>query len=216
MRIWIRSELRDALAEFYTAWGEIAGEEVVCHAVVQHRSLLRYAFAGWRTAIRKPPRAGCYRRASTVGGSSGSQLACCNRLRSPITGRVVRGNFALEPEFDDLLREVANAWGSEAPDETLDWLERLPNSRVKSETIDSCSGAGRRRSGKASTPTRPDATGCRRKITITCLAKAIDRDDPEAAQLWVESIADESLRSIGSSLLSHVPPGARRNPSSGE
>ena len=204
-------ELRDALAEFYTAWGEIAGEEAACHAVVQHRSLLRYAFAGWAHGDPEAPR--CWVLSQGVDGRRQQWLAAGLLQSIAVTDYRARGqwlgNFALEPEFDDLLREVANAWGSEAPDETLDWLERLPDSRVKSETIDSVFRRWSEKDpGKASTRLARMRPGAEKDHAIICLAKAIDRDDPEAAQLWVESIADESLRQIGSSLLSGATPTA--------
>ena len=204
-------ELRDSLADFYTAWGEGAGEEAACHALVQHRSLLRYAFAGW--AHRDPEAPRRWVLSQSVGGRRQQWLAAGLLQSIAVTDHRARGrwlgHFALDPEFDDLLREVAIAWGSEAPDEALDWLEGLPDSRVKSATVDSVFRRWSERDpGKASMRLARMRPGVERDHAIICLAKAIDRDDPEAAQLWVESIADESLRQIGSSLLSGATPPA--------
>ena len=203
--------LRAALTEFYEAWGESAGEEAVDHALVQHRSLLRYAFAGWAHLDPAAPRRWVL---SQSVDSRRQQWLAAGLLRSiAVTDHRARGhwlgNFALDPEFDDLLREVAMAWASEAPGEALDWLEGLPDSRVKSAMIDTVFRRWSEKDpGKAGTRLAQMRPGAEKDHGIICLAKALDRNDPEAAQLWVESIADENLRKIGSSLLSGAAPTA--------
>lgn len=210
-------ELRNALAEFYTTWGERVGEEAVCHALEQNRSLLRHAFAGW---LRAEPETSQRWVLSQGRDGQRQQWLVGGLLHSlPVTDHRARGewlrHFAGDPSFGELLSEVAIAWGKQCPAEAFDWLAALPECPVTSDTIEVIYERWTEidPAQAASRLTRM-AAGEVKDRAISSLAKVIDRDDPETARLWAESITDETLRQITGSLLSEALPavtGADRN-----
>jgi len=199
--------LRSDLVKFYESWGRRDGAAAAKHAFTQNRSLIQHAFAGWLATDPDAPR-------DWVLSQTGSARARANLGRDllhalPKFEHRLRaewaGNFAADQYGSSILSEVAIAWGSDQPEETLEWIAGLPAGEARAGALETIFQRWTLRDPElASTHLTRMAEGPAKDLAISALAKAIYRDDPEAAALWAETITDEELRERTNGLLSRL------------
>ena len=200
-------ELRKALIQLYAEWGLTEGEAAVAHAMAHNRPLVRHAFTGWMQADPAAPRD--WVLSQSASGRRQGTLATALLHALPVTDHGERGewvaNFAAHPSGARLVSEVAIAWARDRPQEALGWLADLPHGRSRSDGIETIFHRW-----TAADPAVASAhltrmpSGSAKDLAISSLAKAIHQEDPEAAQLWAESITDDRLQELTLSLLNKL------------